>query len=108
MENVLGRGEQYCKGDGVGTKLSQWGPVRPVCERDSAGYRQESPCESWLVAGKQRPVDKGNLGLSHLHSGVFMEQGQGKHGHWLFLPAVWVPSPTSEQSYPCVLMYRLF
>lgn len=62
------------------------------------------------MAGKQGPVDKGfgNLGLSHLHSGVFMEQGQGKHGHWLFLPAVWVPSPTSEQSYPCVLMSRLF
>lgn len=81
MENVLGRGEQYCKGDVV-TKLSRWGPMRPVCERGSRKlHRLEFPCESWLVAGKQRPVDKGfgNLGLSHLHSGVSMEQGQGKH-----------------------------
>lgn len=79
MENVLGRGEQYCKGDGVGTKLSQWGPVRPVCERDSAGYRQESPCESCLVAGKQRPVDKGNLGLSPPLRGV---HGAGTGQAW--------------------------
>lgn len=46
--------------------------MRPVCERGSRKlHRLEFPCESWLVAGKQRPVDKGfgNLGLSHLHSG---------------------------------------